>query len=161
MVQDEDLRLYLYFTRTSLDEKISRISTRLSPDAQNVLEKLLSKSDSQLQSALDSAKDLSEAELKTIMNIIGEQIRSESKPDQNLIRALTALAEVRASLFSEAFAHIQSFTGSQIPTAATPHIGQLAKVANMKKEYKDLAEKWKPDNPIAAQALINYINTDI
>ena len=158
---DEDLRLYLYFTRTSLDEKISRISTRLSPDAQNVLEKLLSKSDSQLQSALDSAKDLSEAELKTIMNIIGEQIRSESKPDQNLIRALTALAEVRASLFSEAFAHIQSFTGSQIPTAATPHIGQLAKVANMKKEYKDLAEKWKPDNPIAAQALINYINTDI
>ena len=94
---DKELIPYFYFTRTSLDEKISRKSVNLSPEAQAVFEKLLSKSDVKIKEAIET--DVSDAEAGIILELMNSKMTKDTKIDKRHIKAFTLFAAADSARF--------------------------------------------------------------
>ena len=87
----ENLTTYFYFTRTSLDEKISRISSFLSPVAQEILEQLLSKTDVKIKKALEAAVNISDAEAEAVLEAMYSSMSAETTISKETMQAFVEL----------------------------------------------------------------------
>ena len=138
----ENLNTYFYFTRTSLDEKISRISTFLSPVAQEILEQLLSKTDVKLQQAIKSAANISDSDAATILEAMHSSMLAETTISNELIKAFLQFAQKRIELTNDTLSYLQSFSGSQISLGCIGYIADFANKTNKKAEIIDIASQW-------------------
>ena len=141
-LSDKDLKLYFYFMRTSLDEKISRISSSLSPMAKDVLDKLMSKSDINMSEALEISDELTSSEKATILNAMATNMSGQTKIEKEHIESFTKFVAKNKELSVEAFAHCSNFSAKQVPIGGCVYIAELAKKTNMETEYRELAVKW-------------------
>ncbi|EGG90606.1 hypothetical protein HMPREF0491_00477 [Lachnospiraceae oral taxon 107 str. F0167] len=138
----ENLNTYFYFTRTSLDEKISRISTFLSPVAQEILEQLLSKTDVKLQQAIKSAANISDSDAATILEAMHSSMLAETTISSELIKAFLQFAQKRIELTNDTLSYLQSFSGSQISLGCVGYIADFANKTNKKVEIIEIASQW-------------------
>ena len=97
-LSEENLNTYFYFTRTSLDEKISRISSFLSPESQEILEQLLSKSDVKIQQAIKSVANISDADAAAILEAMNSSMVSETTIAKELMKSFLLFAQQRTEL---------------------------------------------------------------
>ena len=141
-----DLNIYFYFTRTSLDEKISRISSILSPKAQEILDKLLSKVETKISSALKDSLELNQSENATIFEVIFEKISSETKISKEYFKSFMKFAIQNKDLLGDALDCLKSFSGDQIPLAGVPYIQEFSDKFNKKSEVLEMAELWGNTN---------------
>ncbi|WP_195599654.1 KAP family P-loop NTPase fold protein [Longibaculum muris] len=141
-----DLNIYFYFTRTSLDEKISRISSILSPKAQEILDKLLSKVETKISSALKDSLELNQSENATIFEVIFEKISSETKISKEHFKSFMKFAIQNKDLLGDALDCLKSFSGDQIPLAGVPYIQEFSDKFNKKSEVLEMAELWGNTN---------------
>lgn len=158
LIDVEDLNLYFYFSRTSIDERISRVSRRLSPQAQTVLDKLLSKADIKVAEALQEAKALTEAEIASVLMLMGEKMRSQTQIPTEWIKAFCALREVNANLCTEGFTILMSLNGSQITAPGGVYIADYLKAPQFSGQVQGLLDKWQKENSgivIAIKQLTN------
>lgn len=151
----ERLNPYLYFARTSLDEKISRISVNLSPDAQKVLELLMAKSEVKIKEALKVT--VSEAEAGVIMEAMTTQMIKETEIDPKHIKALVDFALADKSRYVSALEHIKAFAASALPVASMIYLAHFAKESGLQQELQELARKWGETNPNLETAFNNSI----
>lgn len=138
----EDLRLYFYFTRTSLDEKISRISSSLSPQAKDILDKLYSKSDAQTTSAIELSGNISSSEASKILEALITKMQSETKIEAKRMKALFLFVEKRTELVTSLISQLDSFSGEQIQAGGMTYISQFAKNLDVVSDVKPIVEKW-------------------
>lgn len=141
-LSNEDLTLYFYFMRTSLDEKISRISSSLSPEAKDALDKLMSKSDIKMSEALKISDELSSSEKATILNAMATKMLGQTKIEKEHIESFTRFVIKNKELSVEAFSHFSNFSANQVPVGGCVYIAELAKNTNMESEYRELAARW-------------------
>lgn len=139
----ENLNTYFYFTRTSLDEKISRISSSLSPAAQEILEQLLSKADVKIQQALKSAIDISDSEAAIIIEAMYSSMSADTSISKEKMKAFLEFAQQRSDLINDTISYLQSFSGSQISLGCTGYIADFAKKTNKKVEIREIAAQWE------------------
>ena len=138
----ENLNTYFYFTRTSLDEKISRISSFLSPIAQEILEQLLSKTDVKIKKAIESAANISDAEAEAVLEAMYSSMSAETTISKETMKAFLEFSQKRANLSNDTISYLQSFSGSQISLGCVPYIADFAKKAGKKTEILDIAGLW-------------------
>src|SRR5699024_3493669 len=105
----ENLTTYFYFTRTSLDEKISRISSFLSPVAQEILEQLLSKTDVKIKKALEAAVNISDAEAEAVLEAMYSSMSAETTISKETMKAFVEFSQKRANLSNDTISYLQSF----------------------------------------------------
>ena len=141
-LSDKDLRLYFYFMRTSLDEKLSRISSSLSPVAKGVLDKLMSKSDIKMLEALEISDELASSEKANILNAMATNMLSQTKIEKEHIESFTKFVIRNKELSAEALAYFSNFSAKQLSVGGCVYIAELAKKTNMESEYRALAMKW-------------------
>lgn len=141
-ISGENLRLYFYFTRTSLDEKISRISTFLSPKAQEILEKLLSKSNVKMKEAFEKITEISDAEASAILEAMYSKMLADTSISKEIMQGFLRLAQYRTLLVSDALNYLQSFTGAQVPLGCVAYVAEFAKLTNNVLVIKEIAVKW-------------------
>ncbi|MGM9579864.1 MAG: P-loop NTPase fold protein [Anaerovibrio sp.] len=141
-LSDKDLRLYFYFMRTSLDEKLSRISSSLSPAAKGVLDKLMSKSDIKMLEALEISDELASSEKANILNAMATNMLSQTKIEKEHIESFTKFVIKNKELSAEALAYFSNFSAKQLSVGGCVYIAELAKKTNMESEYRALAMKW-------------------
>ena len=153
---DTDLKLYFYFTRTSLDEKISKISSVLSPDAQELLENLLSKSDIIVNKAMKESKNISYSEAATILEAMFTTLSAETTISKEHIVAFLTFSESRPELHVDAIGYLKSFTGTQISLAAVAYIVDFAEKSNKKAAIKEIADNWGKTRPELQKAIEKY-----
>jgi len=158
-LSEKDLKLYFYFTRTSLDEKISRISTTLSPIAKDILDKLLSRSETKSDEAIASVKDLSDSEAATILDAMASKMAEKTKIEKDNLKVFTKFIISVPELYADAYAYLDNFTAEQIPLAAAVYIADLAKKTKMESQYHDLANKWGKAKPDLQTAIDNALST--
>lgn len=149
----EQLNPYLYFARTSLDEKISRISVNLSPDAQKVLEFLMAKSDVKIKEALKIT--VSEAEACVIMEAMSVKMIKETRIDKLQIKALVEFALADKSRYVSALEYIKSFSAPALPEASMVYLQNFAKKTGLQHELQEVVRQWGDTNP----ALENTFNS--
>lgn len=150
---DKELNQYFYFTRTSLDEKISRKSVILSPGAQDVLEKLMSKADIKINEALEV--EVSEAEATTIMEIMSAKMSTETKIDKAYIKAFVAFSTNDSSRYVSGLEFIKSFSATSIPVAGAVYLAEFAKKSELVSEMNEVAKVWEEKNKGLATAYKN------
>lgn len=145
-LSDENLNTYFYFTRTSLDEKISRISSVLSPAGKNVLDSLMSKADIKIKSALEESKNLSNAEAASILEAMNSSMLTEKSINKETMKAFLSFAQQRPELHNDTISYLQSFSGSQISLGCVSYIADFAKNTNKQVEIEELASQWGKKN---------------
>ena len=140
----ERLNPYLYFARTSLDEKISRISVNLSPDAQKVLELLMSKSEVKIKEALKVP--ISDAEASIIMEAMSVKMIKETQIDKMQIKAFVDFALIDNSRYVSALEHIKRFPASTLTVPSMIYLSDFAKKADLRQEMQELMKVWGETN---------------
>lgn len=141
-LSDKNLNTYFYFTRTSLDEKISRISSFLSPESEKILESLMSKSDVKINQAIEAASEISDSEASAILEAIYAKISAETSIDTKIMDSFLRFAQQRTFLVSDTLSYLQQLTGSQIPLGCAPYISDFADKTNKKSEINDITTEW-------------------
>lgn len=149
----KDLNIYFYFTRTSLDEKISRISSILSPAGKNVLDMLMSKSDIKVKNAIEQAKDISDSEAASILEAMNSSLSAETSISKEHISAFLEFAKSRKELVSDTLNYLQSLSGSQISLGCVGYIVDYGKTVNKCSEVREIAELWGKTNSNLQKAL--------
>ena len=139
----ENLKTYFYFTRTSLDEKISRISSVLSPMGQEILNLLMSKADTKIKQAIEESNDLSDNEAASILEAMNSSMLRETTISNETIKAFLKFAQQRAGLANDALSYLQSISGSKIGLGCASYIAEFAKATNKKTEVLELASQWE------------------
>jgi hypothetical protein len=150
-----ELNPYFYFARTSLDEKISRISVNLSPEAQNVLDSLMSKSDVKINKALKI--DVSDAEANIIFEAMCTQMNKDTKIDKMHIKAFVDFSLANDSRYVTALEYIKSFSATSLQTSCVIYLADFAKKSELLQEMKELAEVWGKTNPNLETAFNNCL----
>lgn len=143
---NEDLTLYFYFTRTSLDEKVNYMSSKLSPTAQDIFDKLISKSDLQLKNAISKANTVGDSEAAKILEAVFNSIIADTTIDRAKFDAFIAWGGSRESLYAETFTYLKSLKGSQITMGFAPMIIAFAQKAHKVLEMKEITDAWILDN---------------
>lgn len=146
-LSDENLNTYFYFTRTSLDEKISRISSFLSPEAQEILEQLLSKSDVKIQQAIKSVVNISDADAAAILEAMNSSMISETTISKELMKSFLLFSQQRTELTNDTLSYLQSLSGSQINLGCISYIVEYANNMNKKVEILEIASQWNKNKP--------------
>ena len=142
-LSEENLNTYFYFTRTSLDEKISRISSFLSPEAQEILEQLLSKSDVKIKKAIKSVANISDADAAAILEAMNSSLISETTIAKELMKSFLLFAQQRTELTNDTLSYLQSLSGSQINLGCISYIAEYANEMNKKVEILEIASQWE------------------
>lgn len=145
MLSEHELNQYFYFTRTSLDEKISRISANLSPIAQDVLDKLLSKSDIKLKKALEM--DVSDIEAVNILEAMAAKMRKEAKIPEEHFKAFVEFAIKKENRYITALSHIKDFAPSKLSLPIMIHMVHFAKESGYTQELQEAAKEWGKHDP--------------
>ena len=156
-LSDKDLRLYFYFMRTSLDEKISRNSSSLSPTAKDVLDKLISKSNIKMREALEISGELTPSEKATILNAMATSMSAQTKIEKEHVESFIKFVIKNKELSGEAFSHFSNFSAKQVPVGGCVYIAELAKNTNMELEYRELAAKWGNDEKNLQKGIENAL----
>lgn len=143
----ENLNTYFYFTRTSLDEKISRISTFLSPKAQEILGQLLSKTDIKIQQAIKSIINISDSDAATILEAMNSAMLAETVISKELMKVFLQFARQRTELTNDTLGYLQSFSGAQISLGCASYIADFANSTNKKEEIREIASQWNKTKP--------------
>ncbi len=141
-LSDKTLNTYFYFTRTSLDEKISRISSILSPKAQAILEKLLSKSEVKMKQAIEEAAEISDSEASTILEAMYSKMSSETSISKEIMDSFLMFAQQKVLLVNDTLSYLQQLTGKQVPLGCAPYVSDFAKKTNKLAEIKDIVLEW-------------------
>lgn len=157
-LSDENLNIYFYFTRTSLDEKISRISSVLSPTGKKVLDLLMSKSDVKINQAIKESKSLSDNEAASIMEAMNSSMLTETTIDKEIVKAFLLFAQQRAELITDTINYLQSFSGSQISLGGAGYIANFANMTNKQAEVMEIVSQWGKKKPELKNAIENLIH---
>ena len=153
----ENLNIYFYFTRTSLDEKISRISSVLSPMGKNILDLLMSKSDIKIRQAIEQSKNLSDSEAALILETMNSSMLTETTINKETMKAFLLFAQQRTELLDDTISYLQSFSGSQISLGCIGYIASFAKDTSKQVEIREIVSKWamkKPDLQSSIEKLL-------
>lgn len=142
-LSDENLKTYFYFTRTSLDEKISRISSVLSPIGKRILDLLMSKADTKIKQAIDESKDLSDNEAASILEAMNSAMLTEITISSETMKAFLTFAQLREGLINDTLSYLQSISGFKLTLGCSSYIAGFANKTNKKTEVLELASQWE------------------
>lgn len=155
----EKLNPHLYFSRTSLDAKISRTSATLSPGAQTVLDYLMSKSDVQISKALK--EEVSESEAGLILEAMTGKMITETSIDNKFVKALVEFAKASESRFIPAFECIKKLAATALSPASGVYFAEFAKKADLIQDMQELAATWGKTNPDLQKTFSNSLKAQV
>ena len=141
-LSDKNLNTYFYFTRTSLDEKISQISSFLSPEAEKILESLMSKSDVKINQAIEAASEISDSEASAILEAMYSKMSTETSISKEIMDSFLMFAQRKVLLVNDALSYLQQLIGKQVPLGCAPYVLDFAKKTNKLVEMKDIVLEW-------------------
>lgn len=157
-LSNENLKTYFYFARTSLDEKISRISSILSPTGKRILDLLMSRADTKINQAITESKDLSDSEAASILEVMSSSMLAETSISREIMKAFLLFAQQRTELTSDTIDYLQSFSGTQISLGCANYVAEFANKVNKQVEVKEIVSQWGKKKPELKNAIENLIH---
>ncbi len=156
-LSDLNLKLYFYFMRTSLEEKISRVSNNLSPKGQEILDQLLSFSDINVNKAISSISDIAISERVAILQTMYEKISSKSSIDIDEIKCYLKYSQSDTELYSDSLDYLKKLRPEQIKFGSAPHIAEYAKKTKSEEQILQLLTDWGKAGSNLQKAVVNAL----
>lgn len=148
-----DLKPYFYFTRTSLDERFDFGTRKLSPLAQEVLKKLLNKTDLSIKSALKQEVEVNEHEAVEILEVIFSKMMEESTINNQLFKAFISWGLTKDVLITEAISNLSSISGDRISLNFIPLVQNFMNKSKKCREINEILQRWKKENTKLEKAI--------
>lgn len=152
-LKDVDLKAYFYFSRDSLTEKISTLNKKLSPTAQGIYEKLVSKSEVQRNVAIQHTAELSDYEATEISQRIFTVMISETNIEKNLLKSYLEFGSTREILYTQVLNELDSLSGQKITLTMVPIICRFIKKTKKQSDFLSIKQKWVEVNPEIQKAI--------
>lgn len=139
-----DLRPYFYFSRDSLGT-ISAAAQRLTPKAQEVLDRLVQPSDAVRNNALKSAGQLSEADAAAVFEELSMRMRREDNlgDGQSSLRRLLEWVQARPELAGQLVVALGQLPEASVPFQVVPTFVAVTRGTNGEAAAKRQLAKWK------------------
>jgi len=148
-----DLRPYFYFARESLSEKLNFGVEQLSPDAIQIIEKLLSKSKAARNEAIQRAVEVNDYEAVEILQSIFSKIISETKIDKEVLKSYLEWGKTKEILYTNVISDLSSLHGEKISLSMLPLIKDFMENTNKHSEVQEIVDKWSKENNSLAAAI--------
>lgn len=143
-IAEEDLRLYFYFARTSLEERVSILKATMSISAQRVFDYVISESEEEIGKAIEEIKNISVDEGKAVIEAYVNRVVSDEKVSKEQVKTITYLAMSRAELYEMGIEQLKLISASQLSSGAAPYLAEFAKETNqIEKLQAVLSNQWK------------------
>ena len=139
-LSDCSLSAYFYFARTSLDEKISRISSILSPNDQQILAAIINESEIILEKTLEY--DISDIDVSNIIDGFSINVRNQSKISKEKIDYFTRFVLRHNDVKQDAIDCIKDFTYKQMELGSLMYLAKFAAEVGEEDQVHDIVKKW-------------------
>lgn len=137
------LDLYFYFSRTSLEERLSLLTANLSPKARELLTVLMSQSELVAQKALKDSGELPSHEVISIIDAFGSQLLSMGQANETQMKTLLSLVGSKQEFWAEGMLVLGRFSVEQLTPSLAAHISDFAKKSNQVDKLQELCKgKW-------------------
>lgn len=126
----ENLQPYFYFSRDKLT--ISAVNLqRMTPKAQEIIQKLLGDSEAVQKIAVKSLDTLSSSEAASVFEALTQKVRQEeSLSKSRAFKALFELCRVKSELKSQIIIFLSKYPDHKLPPVTTTHTESLLKYSN-------------------------------
>lgn len=152
-----DLRLYFYFARTSLEERVSILKATMSVSAQRVFDYVISESEEEIDKAVSEMKNISIDDGKAVIEAYVNRVVSNEKVSIEQVKTITNLSMSRSELYEMGLEQLKLISSSQLPAGAAPYLAGFAKETNqIEKLQTILSIQWKDNN-----RLVGSINNSL
>ena len=142
-LSNEDLSQYFYFSRTSLEERLSLLTSNLSPIARDLMSKLMSQSEILSQKALKDINELPTHEVLLVIDAIANQLLAAGRVNDAQMKTFCSLISSKNDYWSAGIKLISRFSVEQLPPSVAAHISEFANNSGHVYEIKDLCKgKW-------------------
>jgi hypothetical protein len=126
----ENLQAYFYFSRDKLTISAVNIQ-RMTPKAQDVIQKLLSESEAVQKIALSSLSSLSSSEAASIFEALAQKVRQEENlSNSKAFKALFELSREKTELKSQIVTFLSKYPDHKLPLVAVTLTEGLLKDSN-------------------------------
>jgi len=138
-----DLRPYFYFSRDSLGV-ISSVTQRMSPKAQEIIGKLLHKSDAVCNRALEESKEISSIDASAIFQTLSQRVRQEEYlgGEDSALNILFRFSKTRKELISQMISLLEKLPEKALPSSVVVKVQELVKDTEFKSLGYNLIEQW-------------------
>lgn len=143
-----DLRPYFYFSRDTLGA-ISAAAQRLTPKAQEFLDRLIQASDAVRKNVLKGATQLSEADAAAVFEELSMRMRREDNlgDGQSSLKRLLDWVQVRPELAGQLVVALGQLPEASVPFQAVPIFARITRGTTGEAAAKRQLAKWK-ESPI-------------
>ena len=156
-IADEDLRLYFYFARTSLEERVSILKATMSASAQRIFDMVISGSEEEIDKAVADMKNVSIDDGKAVIEAYVNRIISDEKLATECVKTITRLSMSRVELFEVGMDQLKLISALQLPAGAAPYLAEFAKETSQIEKLKlVLSNQWNCNN-----MLVKTINNSL
>ncbi|MDV3752590.1 KAP family P-loop NTPase fold protein [Elizabethkingia anophelis] len=153
----ENLQPYFYFSRDKLNITAVNLQ-RMTPKAQEVIQKLLSESEAVRKNIVKTLNTLSSSEAASIFEALTQKVRQEENlSGSSAFKSLFELCREKTELKSQVVIFLSKYPDHKLPLVTVTHAEALLKVSNPE-ALSDLYNKWvKSSN----KKLANLVKTKI
>jgi predicted KAP-like P-loop ATPase len=155
---DVDLTAYFYFTRESLVDKYKIAGTKLTPLAQGILKKLLSKTDIGINYATQNFTDANEHEASEILDEIYRKMMSESELENKLFKSFIKWGLTRDSLYPNVVSYLESIPGTKVKFPVLPLIKEFKDISKLIEQVDRVQTRWGEENDKLTQIIKKQLN---
>lgn len=156
-ISDEDLRLYFYFARTSLEERVSILKATMSVSAQRIFDYVISESEEAIDKAVGEMKNISIDDGKAVIEAYVSRVVSGEKVSKEQVKIITNLAMSRSELNEMGMGQLKLISSSQLTAGAAPYLAEFAKETHqIEKLQTILSNQWK-DNNVLVKTIKNSL----
>lgn len=142
-----DLKPYFYFTRESLNQSNVFSSSKLSFEANSILQNLFSKSDLKLQHAIDNGKYINEFESKEILKQVFNRIETSSEIEDKLFKVFMEWGSSKPELHSSVIINLDKLPAEKIKPSFIPRVISFFKLTKNNEVVLQLLDRWKNEKP--------------
>ena len=143
-----DLHPYYFFSRDTLGS-LNVAVQRMTPKAQEILNKILHDSEAIQRAGFTKSRELNDAEAATIFETLSERSKQEGElgKESSTFRKILTLVNNRNELFSQYIAFLNTIPIDKIPISILPKFANLAKVTSQKQLVVTALTKWAKFDP--------------
>jgi hypothetical protein len=136
-----NLSPYFYFSRDGLST-IAASASRMTPVAQQILQKLIHESEAQRNLGLKEAADLGQADAAAVFEALVERVKLDEKSDGAALTTLLGYCEARQEHLAEMVSVLKRMSLNDIPIGVTSSVLRVTKDTPVSKQALQLLESW-------------------
>ncbi|WP_144495524.1 KAP family P-loop NTPase fold protein [Bacillus thuringiensis] len=145
-LSEVDLRAYFYFSRDTLTNRTINSSQKISPQAESILEKLLSKVEFSRNAAMKEAIEINDYESIEILQRIFTQLISETNINKDLMKSYLEWGKTKEILYTQVISDLRSLSGNKISLSMVPMIGDYITSTKQLENFHEILIKWGEEN---------------